>query len=385
MILCFWTVSAEPKLSAAIKTMNNKFDFEESFEQLLTRAEYSPMSAPMRNQIVTGTVVSFGKMGFLVSFNENYKSDGFVPIKLAGDITIGSVFKFKVVSNPDEFDLVLLSRLEPQQFDRFNKLVISGQTVNALVIRVQRNKSGFENGLLATIEGIVGFIPKSLIGTPCNLETLIGKEMPVKVEDIDQSRRHLRLLLNNKEAVRETEAKFLSTLCQGQVLEVRVRKFIDCGVLVDFVDTERVSGLIHRTEVSSHPGIHPTDILEEGEIVNAEVVQIDMKRHRCSLSIRRLEDRLRQEAQQQRLAELRPGVEVDARISTIEVYGAIVHLGSDVNGLLHCTDFRIVPACEGKGVGPEELLKGQVIRVRIKINDAESGRVSVTRQFEESK
>ncbi len=363
--------------------MNNKFDFEESFEQLLARAEYSPMPAPMRNQIVTGTVVSSGKMGFLVSFNENYKSDGFVPIKLAGDITIGSVFKFKVVSNPDEFDLVELSRLEQQQFDRFNKLMTSGETINAQIIRIQRSKSGFENGLLATIEGIVGFIPKSLIGTPCNLETLIGTEMPVKVEDI-QHRRELRLLLNNKEAVRETEARFLNTLSQGQVLEVRVRKFIDCGVLVDFVDAERVSGLIHHTEVSNHRGINPTDILEEGEIVNAEVVQIDMKRHRCSLSIRRLEDRLRQEAQRQRLAELQPGVEVAARVSTVEVYGAIVRLGAGVNGLLHCTDFRTVPACEGKGVGPEELSNGQVIRVRIKINDAESGRISVTRQFEES-
>lgn len=355
---------------------------ELSFEELLASVEYRPMPAPKRDKMVTGTVVARLKTGFLVSFGENYKSDGFVPSKLAGDIAVGSVSKFKVVSNPDEFDLVELSRVEPQLQDRFKVIAANRETVNVQVIRVQRNKAGFENGLLTTFEGVIGFIPKSLIGTPCKLEDLIGSEMPAKIEEVDTSRRNLRLLLNNTEAVRETEAEFLKTISIGQVLPVRVRKFIDCGVLVDFMDADKISGLIHRSEVSSHRGVSPSDVLEEGEIVKAEVVQVDTNKKRCSLSIRRLEERTREEARQQRLSELRPGAEVDAKTYSIEAYGAIVQLGAGVTGLLHCTDFRSVQTEEG--ACREQLVKGQLIRVRVKINDPETGRVSVTRQFAES-
>ncbi len=77
----------------------------------------------------------------------------------------------------------------------------------------------------------------------------------------------------------------LSDLAIGSIVKGRVQNIVDFGAFVDI--GLKVSGLVHKSELSTKPFRHPLDVVAVGDIVEAEIISIDEARNRIGLSLKR--------------------------------------------------------------------------------------------------
>lgn len=72
----------------------------------------------------------------------------------------------------------------------------------------------------------------------------------------------------------------------GQVVTGKVRKVEDFGVFVVVDDSANVSGLCHRTKMSDQPGANPKKLYEEGDAVQAKVLNINKEKKQISFGLK---------------------------------------------------------------------------------------------------
>lgn len=77
----------------------------------------------------------------------------------------------------------------------------------------------------------------------------------------------------------------LSELEIGSIVRGTVQNVVDFGVFVDI--GLKVSGLIHRSELSNKHFRHPLDVVSVGEIIEPIIISIDEKRNRIGLSLKK--------------------------------------------------------------------------------------------------
>lgn len=80
--------------------------------------------------------------------------------------------------------------------------------------------------------------------------------------------------------------KKLSDLQVGSIVKGRVQNVIDFGAFVDI--GIKVSGLIHKSQLSTKYFKHPLDVVSVGDIVEAVIISIDEKRNRIGLSLKQV-------------------------------------------------------------------------------------------------
>jgi uncharacterized protein len=78
----------------------------------------------------------------------------------------------------------------------------------------------------------------------------------------------------------------LSDLTIGSVVKGTVQNVVDFGCFVDI--GLKVSGLVHRSELSHKHFRHPLDVVSVGQIVDVMIISIDEKRNRIGLSIKQV-------------------------------------------------------------------------------------------------
>lgn len=81
----------------------------------------------------------------------------------------------------------------------------------------------------------------------------------------------------------------LSDLAIGSIVRGKVQNVVDFGAFVDI--GLKVSGLIHKSELSTRYFRHPLDVISVGDIIEAEIISIDEARNRIGLSIKRLQNK----------------------------------------------------------------------------------------------
>jgi uncharacterized protein len=77
----------------------------------------------------------------------------------------------------------------------------------------------------------------------------------------------------------------LSDLTIGTKVKGRVQNVVDFGVFVDI--GLKVSGLIHKSELSNKYFKHPLDVVSVGDIIEPIIISIDEKRNRIGLSLKK--------------------------------------------------------------------------------------------------
>ena len=76
----------------------------------------------------------------------------------------------------------------------------------------------------------------------------------------------------------------LKDLKPGMVLTGTVRNVIDFGVFVDIGVHQ--DGLVHISKVCSKFIKHPSEVVSVGDVVKVQVLEVDEKRKRISLTMR---------------------------------------------------------------------------------------------------
>ena len=118
----------------------------------------------------------------------------------------------------------------------------------------------------------------------------------------------------------------------GDVIEVTVSNFETYGVFVDLGND--IEGLLHISEISwDKHNKNPKDLLEIGQEINVEVIEIDTKKKRLRVSLKNLTQKPFAEFKEK----YRIGDVLTGKIVTLTDFGAFVNVNG-IDGLLHNDD-----------------------------------------------
>ena len=143
-------------------------------------------------------------------------------------------------------------------------------------------------GVVATVEGIRGFIPASQLSLSYveNLETYLLQEIEVQVIEADQAENRLILSARKLLQAKDRAAKdaLRDSVKVDSVLSGTVESLQNYGAFVRLENG--LSGLVHISQISDKRIKSPKGILEVGQEVNVKVISI--KDGKISLSIKAL-------------------------------------------------------------------------------------------------
>lgn len=243
---------------------------------------------------------------------------------------------------------------------------------------VQLTVTGYNRGgVLVEGEGLYGFVPFSHLVEMANgtnksnrdasLETYIGRTLRLKV--IECAPEDGRVVFSERAALAEPgkRMRLFNQLKPGQKVSGYVTNITDFGV---FIDLGGVEGLIHISELSWGRVTHPSQIVQLGQSIETQVLEVSPERCRVALSLKRLLPNPWEKAE----SEFAVGQVLPAWITSVVSYGAFARLEAGVEGLIHVSEIQLD---EGKTVR-EVLKEGQEVRVRVLHVDAARQRLGLS-------
>ena len=324
--------------------------------------------------ILQGVVVAVSSSGAVVDVGNDVT--GFVPpreLSIKHDVDpreavrIGEHIEALVLQKEDQEGRLILSK-KRAQYERawgtVERIKEEDGVVTGTVIEVVKG------GLIVDI-GLRGFLPASLVEMRRvrDLQPYIGSEIEAKIIELDKNRNTAVLsrrawLEQDQSEVRHT---LLSTLRKGQIRKGVVSLIVNFGA---FVDLGGVDGLAHVSELSWKPVNHPGEVVQVGQEVTVEVLDVDMDRERVSLSLKSTqEDPWQQFARRYQVGQVVPG-----RVTKLVPYGAFVQVEEGIQGLVHVSELadRHVEI-------PEQVVQvGDEIFVKIIDMDLDRRRISLS-------
>lgn len=325
-----------------------------------------------RGEMLEGTVVSIDRDGVLVDVG--MKSEGMVPAaevqKLLdeGRLHVGDTV-YVVVVQPEgrsEHSILSLSRARSERGWETAQAAHDANTLlQARVVEANRG------GLVAELEGVRGFVPLGQIASvrvgglapgadlDAALAPLLGKEIPVKVLEVN--RRRNRLILSERLAMQERreqrKEQLLNELKEGEVRHGRVSSLCDFGA---FVDLGGADGLVHLSELAWHQVSHPSEVVQVGEELDVQVLGVDRERRKVSLSLRRTQPEPWTTASER----YTPGALVTGRVVRLANFGAFVRLEDGIEGLVHVSELSDRHVAHPRNVVQEgDIVTARVLRV----------------------
>ena len=114
--------------------------------------------------------------------------------------------------------------------------------------------------------------------------TSYGDHLDVYVISFDPEKR--KISLGVKDRTQNPWDVFMNTYKVGDVANVRIVKLMTFGAFAEVVPG--VDGLIHISQIADRRIDKPSDVLSEGQMVDAKITAIDEEKKKISLSIRAL-------------------------------------------------------------------------------------------------
>ena len=324
--------------------------------------------------IVEGVIVKVDRDEVLLDIG--YKTEGVIPSR---ELSIKhDVDPFEVVSVGDEIEALVLQKEDKEgrlilskkraQYERawgtIEKIKEEDGIVTGTVIEVVKG------GLILDI-GLRGFLPASLVEMRRvrDLQPYVGKQLEAKIIELDKNRNNV--VLSRRSWLEQTQSEvrqtFLTTLQKGQVRPGVVSSIVNFGA---FVDLGGVDGLVHVSELSWKHIDHPSEVVEVGQEVTVEVLDVDLDRERVSLSLKATqEDPWRQFARTHQIGQVVPG-----RVTKLVPFGAFVRVDEGIEGLVHISELA-----ERHVEIPEQVVNvGDEISVKVIDIDLERRRISLS-------
>src|ERR1700709_1815502 len=359
-----------PTLSAAPQVAVNDIGSEEDF--------LAAIDATIKyfndGDIVEGTIVKDDRDEVLLDIG--YKTEGVIPsreLSIKHDVdpsevvTVGDKVEALVLQKEDKEGRLILSK-KRAQYERawgtIEKIKEEDGIVTGSVIEVVKG------GLILDI-GLRGFLPASLVEMRRvrDLQPYVGKELEAKIIELDKNRNNV--VLSRRAWLEQTQSEvrqnFLTQLLKGQVRKGVVSSIVNFGA---FVDLGGVDGLVHVSELSWKHIDHPSEVVEVGQEVTVEVLDVDLDRERVSLSLKATqEDPWRQFARTHQIGQVVPG-----KVTKLVPFGAFVRVDEGIEGLVHISELA-----ERHVEIPEQVVQvGNEIMVKVIDIDLERRRISLS-------
>jgi len=195
----------------------------------------------------------------------------------------------------------------------------------------------------------------------------VGEKVKVVVLKYDAQRE--RVSLGMKQIKPDPWTKVSENYPPGTRVRGKVVSVTDYGA---FVELEKgVEGLIHVSEMSwSKRAVHPSKVVNEGDMVEVQVLGVDEANRRISLGLKQTEPN-----PWVALAEKHPvGTHVRGKVKSITDFGAFIEIEPGIDGLVHISDLSWTK----KVRHPSEVVKkGDEVEAVVLGIDAENERVSL--------
>ena len=258
--------------------------FEMAWKAIENAAESKePVDGKVIEVVKGGLILDLGVRGFLPA--------SLVDIRRVQDLDefLGQELRCQVIELNRSRNNVVLSRravLEDERkeqrqqiLDRLNPGdVVDGQISNIV-----------DFGAFVDLDGMDGLIhiselSWSHVNHPSEVLE-IGQDVKVKVLDIDRERQ--RISLGLKQTQSDPWQQVLETYNEGDTVEGKVTKVVTFGAFVEIMPG--VEGLVHISELAQHHVENPREIVSQGDLVEAKIIEVDAERRRLSLSLKRVE------------------------------------------------------------------------------------------------
>ena len=260
------------------------------FEKAWRRIEASAEAG----EPVTGNVIEVVKGGLILDLGVR----GFLPASLVDIRRVQDLLEFlhqditcKVIELNRSRNNVVLSRRAVLEEERreVRQRILDHLNVGDVVEGTISNIVEF--GAFVDLEGIDGLIhiselSWSHVNHPAEVIE-IGQDVQVKVLDIDRDRQ--RISLGLKQTREDPWQKVLNENAVGDELEGAITKVVTFGAFVELFPG--VEGLVHISELSWEHVENPREVVNPGEIVKVQLIEIDPERRRISLSIKQTQER----------------------------------------------------------------------------------------------
>jgi small subunit ribosomal protein S1 len=291
--------------------------------------------------IVKGTVVKVDKDEVLLDIG--FKSEGVIParelsirhdVDPAEIVSMGEEIEALVLQKEDKEGRLVLSK-KRAQYERawgtIEQIKESDGVVTGPVIEVVKG------GLILDI-GLRGFLPASLVELRRvrDLQPYVGKTLEAKIIELDKNRNNVVLSRRAwlEETQKEQREDFLTNLKQGEVRRGVVSSVVNFGA---FVDLGGMDGLVHVSELSWKHVDHPSSVVNVGDEIDVQVLDVDLDKERISLSLKATQQDPWQEfANAHRVGEL-----VYGRVTKLVPFGAFVQVGEGIEGLVHISEMAV--------------------------------------------
>ncbi len=321
-----------------------------SMDELL---ESSDVKALKASDVVEGTITEVRKNEVWIDLGAN--GVGVVtrreitggPNLKAGDKTTVSV----VEPETDEGYAILSMRraAKDRGWDELQKVFEAQE-----IIEIQPYDAN-RGGLLVEVEGIRGFLPVSQLAaghyprvSGADKDEILQKlnaltKKTLKVRVLDVSRKDNKLIVSEKEAIKDELQDRFTKLSVGDEVEGIITGVIDFGA---FVNVDGIEGLIHISEISWERVEDPKKYVKVGETVKAKIIAID--KDRLSLSLKQMQE----DPWLQEVKAFKKGDNVEGKITRITPFGAFVQLSPAVEALVHVSEMS-----DDESVDPEKLFQ----------------------------
>lgn len=328
-----------------------------------------------KGEIVEGVIFGRVKGGFTVDVSGvvAFLPGSQVDVRPVKDVSalIGIRQPFNILKMDKKLGNIVVSRraiLEESRSEARDKMLaeIKEGVILEGVVKNITDYGAFVD--LGSVDGLlhVTDISWSRINHPSEILSL-GQKVKVMVIKYNEETR--RISLGMKQLDDNPWQSIKQEFPVGMQLTGKVTNIADYGVFIELKDG--IEGLVHSSEISwVKSNQNPKKVLNIGQEVTFQILEVDTEKHRISLSIKQC-----QPNPLVKFAEANPvGTIIKAPIRNITDFGMFVALDDNIDGMIHETDISF------EGNGPELLKsfkKGDIVECKVLSIDIDKERVSL--------
>jgi small subunit ribosomal protein S1 len=297
-------------------------------------------SACERDELIEGTISQRVKGGLSVTIRGGVKA--FLPGSQVDlrpirnlDKLIGQTYQFKVIKFNKKRGNIVLSRrvLLEKERDQIKTKTLETLEEGKVVKGVIKNIT--EYGAFVDLGGIDGLLHITdmswgRVNHPSEVFQ-VGDEVTVKVLKYNPETERVSLGLKQTQEDPWNHAE--EAYPPGKKVHGKVMSITDYGAFVEL--EPGVEGLIHVSEMSWTKKVkHPSKLLEIGQELDCQVLEVDAKAKRISLGLKQLEP----DPWTLFTEKYHPGDKIAGKVRSLTDYGVFIGIEEGVDGMVHKSD-----------------------------------------------
>ncbi|WP_394828682.1 30S ribosomal protein S1 [Pendulispora albinea] len=297
-------------------------------------------SACERDELIEGTISQRVKGGLSVTIRGGVKA--FLPGSQVDlrpirnlDKLIGQTYQFKVIKFNKKRGNIVLSRrvLLEKERDQIKTQTLQTLEEGKIVRGVIKNIT--EYGAFVDLGGIDGLLHITdmswgRVNHPSEVFQ-VGDEVTVKVLKYNAETERVSLGLKQTQEDPWNHAE--EAYPPGKRVHGKVMSITDYGAFVEL--EPGVEGLIHVSEMSWTKKVkHPSKLLEIGQALDCQVLEVDAKAKRISLGLKQLEP----DPWTLFTEKYHPGDKIGGKVRSLTDYGVFIGIEEGVDGMVHKSD-----------------------------------------------